>query len=273
MPDYVLGNSARETSRLINQAGLIQTITENVFSEAGIRAGMRVLDLGCGAGDVSFAAAKLVGPSGSVTGIDRDPAILDRARSRAADAGLTNTEFIHSAIDVFPPAQPFDAVVSRFFLLYQADPAQTLAVSAKSLKVGGVLASIETDMSVGLVSSPRVALWEQVGEWILAVFRQAGIHVDMGAKLFPTLIRAGFPGPRMRTFRAVCGGTDSRLLCQHYSDMVRSILPKLAQSHIATNEEVQVDLLAERLEAAISAANSQVFSMPLVAAWTRKPAE
>ena len=44
---------------------------------------MRVLDLGCGMGDVSLLAARLVGPTGSVTGIDRDGVIVEKARERA----------------------------------------------------------------------------------------------------------------------------------------------------------------------------------------------
>ena len=57
-----------------------------IFAEAGIRPGMRVLDLGCGAGDVTFVAADLVGPDGSVVGVDRSPQALARAQLRAGSA-------------------------------------------------------------------------------------------------------------------------------------------------------------------------------------------
>src|ERR1700730_18592339 len=67
---YVLGHSQDEIGRLIDQAAIIRPTTERLLRSAGIERGMHVLDLGCGAGDVSMLAGKLVGPSGSVLGID-----------------------------------------------------------------------------------------------------------------------------------------------------------------------------------------------------------
>jgi len=200
-------------------------------------------------------------------GIDRDPGILTRARERAKETGLANVYFIHSAVEKFSNSEAYDVIVSRFFLLYQPNPAQTLATAVKALKPGGIILSLETDMSVGLVSHPRVPLWEQIGQWILSVFGRAGIHADMGAKLYPSFIEAGLPGPRLRYFRAAGGGIEHRPLYRHYCDMVRSILPKLEEHRIASREEIQIDTLSERLENAIVASHAQVFSMPLVAAW------
>ena len=71
--DYPLGSGDEELARLELQGQLLGPATRMIFAEAGIRPGMRVLDLGCGAGDVAFVAADLVGPSGSVVGVDRSP--------------------------------------------------------------------------------------------------------------------------------------------------------------------------------------------------------
>jgi tRNA A58 N-methylase Trm61 len=71
--DYVLGHSARELERLRRQAQLVNPITRQYLIEAGIAPGMRVLDIGSGAGDVAFLAAELVGLSGQVVGVDRSP--------------------------------------------------------------------------------------------------------------------------------------------------------------------------------------------------------
>jgi ubiquinone/menaquinone biosynthesis C-methylase UbiE len=68
---YALGHSSAEIQRLKDQAAMLRPITERLLRSAGIDAGMRVLDLGCGAGDVSMLAAELVGPAGIVVGIDR----------------------------------------------------------------------------------------------------------------------------------------------------------------------------------------------------------
>ncbi len=86
-PQYVLGRSESEAQRLIRQANFVRPSTERIFRRAGITAGMRVLDVGCGAGDVSFLAAELVGPTGAVVGIDSNPGVLNLARQRRTRVG------------------------------------------------------------------------------------------------------------------------------------------------------------------------------------------
>jgi 2-polyprenyl-3-methyl-5-hydroxy-6-metoxy-1,4-benzoquinol methylase len=88
--DYVLGHSQREIRRLRTQAVILEPITERLLRNVKIGPGMRVLDLGCGAGDVSLLAAKFVGPTGMVVGIDRNRDVLAVATDRAQAAGLTN---------------------------------------------------------------------------------------------------------------------------------------------------------------------------------------
>lgn len=80
---YLLGSSNEETTRLMHQGNAYRPLTRRVFTEAGITRGMRVLDLGSGAGDVAFLTSDLVGDEGSVVGIDRDPKVLAVARKRA----------------------------------------------------------------------------------------------------------------------------------------------------------------------------------------------
>jgi ubiquinone/menaquinone biosynthesis C-methylase UbiE len=77
---YFLGSTPAELKRLRFQATILRPITERLLREAGIKEGMRVLDLGCGPGDVSFLAAEIVGPSGSVLGIDQAPEAIGAAR-------------------------------------------------------------------------------------------------------------------------------------------------------------------------------------------------
>ena len=123
--------------------------TRMIFAAAGIRAGMRVLDLGCGAGDVAFVAADLVGPEGYVTGVDRSPEALGRARLRAEQRGLTQVEFIEGDIHDPAPGGPFDAIVSRLILMYAPDPAAVLRRQATVLRAGGLVVPIELDIPTG----------------------------------------------------------------------------------------------------------------------------
>src|SRR6516225_5637384 len=91
--EYALGYNDAEHERLIRQAVRIAPITERLFREAGIGPGQRVLDLGSGMGDVAMLAARLVGPSGEVIGIERDSHSIARAKARVAAAGLNNISF------------------------------------------------------------------------------------------------------------------------------------------------------------------------------------
>ncbi len=112
--DYALGSTDAEHERLIRQAARLTPLTERLFREAGIGAGQRVLDLGSGVGDVAMLAARLVGPSGEVVGIERDPRSIARARARVAEAGLRNVSFIESDVSQIPDCKFFDAAVGRF---------------------------------------------------------------------------------------------------------------------------------------------------------------
>jgi ubiquinone/menaquinone biosynthesis C-methylase UbiE len=91
--NYILGHSERELERLGSQARHFEPFTRRVFQAAGLAPGMRVLDVGSGAGDVAFLAAELVGDSGNVVGADRVSAAIATARARAASKGLRNVTF------------------------------------------------------------------------------------------------------------------------------------------------------------------------------------
>jgi ubiquinone/menaquinone biosynthesis C-methylase UbiE len=82
--EYSLGYSDAEAQRLAKQAALFEDLTEDVLRRAGLLHGMDVLDVGCGVGDVSFLAGRMVGPRGSVLGVDRASSSVAIARNSAS---------------------------------------------------------------------------------------------------------------------------------------------------------------------------------------------
>src|ERR1043166_9195698 len=120
--DYPLGNTDAEHERLIRQAKLVAPTTERFFREAGIGPGQRVLDIGSGVGDVAMLVARLVGTSGEVVGIERDPKSIGKARARVKEARLRNVSYNESDVGDIRDEKPFDAAVGRFILMYLPDP-------------------------------------------------------------------------------------------------------------------------------------------------------
>ena len=139
-PVYALGHSDEELERLSVQSRFVAPITRRFFQEAGIGAGMRVLDVGSGAGDVAFLAADLVGETGEVIGTDKATAALATAKQRAAAKGLRNVSFRAGDPTEIAFDRPFDAVVGRYVLLFQADPAGMVrALIKQHLRPGGLI--------------------------------------------------------------------------------------------------------------------------------------
>src|SRR4051794_15450575 len=90
---YVLGHSPKEIVRLQKQNLFLEDFTWRCLQDAGVKPGMKVLEAGCGAGDVSLMLAELVGPGGQVVGVDFNPQVLETARGRARAAGFNNLVF------------------------------------------------------------------------------------------------------------------------------------------------------------------------------------
>jgi ubiquinone/menaquinone biosynthesis C-methylase UbiE len=129
---YSLGHSDAELRRLMWQAEVLRPHTERLLRMAKIRPGMRVLDVGCGTGDVAMLAARLVGRSGSVTGIDRSQRPLATAARRCESARLPWVQFHHAALEKFSGHAPFDAVIGRYVVIHQTDPASFLPRAART---------------------------------------------------------------------------------------------------------------------------------------------
>jgi SAM-dependent methyltransferase len=115
-------------------------VTEALLAAAAPRPGERVIDIGCGAGGSTLALAAAVGPSGRVTGLDVSSPLLARAEERRRERGLANLAFIEADAQDHPfdPAAS-DLAVSRFGVMFFADPVAAFANIARALRPGGRL--------------------------------------------------------------------------------------------------------------------------------------
>lgn len=265
--EYVLGHSDAELHRLIEQAAFFGDLTADVFRRAGLAAGMSVLDVGCGVGDVAFLAASLAGPAGRVHGIDRAAEAVAVARDRAAQAGADNVTFEVADAATFQPAERFDAVVGRLMLAYQPDPGAVLRHLASFVRDGGVVAFHECDLSTAS-TRPAVPLFQRVVGLVIDTFRRANLEADMGSRLHSAFREAGLTAPRMIAAARVESGPDTPAYAA-VARVVSSAAPMMERLGVATMVELELDTLESRLREEITQAEAVVFMPRFVGAWTR----
>jgi ubiquinone/menaquinone biosynthesis C-methylase UbiE len=262
---------ADEERRLEKQSAIMDPFTDRLFRDGGLGQGMRVLELGSGAGDVAMLAARIVGPAGAVVGVEGSPVAIETARRRAAAAGLHNVTFLEGDLreldGVLDPGRPpFDAVVGRFVLQFVPDPHAVLRAAAAAVRPGGLVCFQECDDHY-TYAYPATPLWDQVRTWLLAALDHAGVESRMGLRLYRTFREAGLADPDLRLEAAIAGGEDAPVFV--WADVLRSVIPTLEQAGIATEAEIDPDTLEERLRADLAATDGVMISIVVVGAWSR----
>jgi len=265
---YVLGHSEQELNRLRVQARLINPITRQFFAEAGIAPGMRVLDVGSGAGDVAFLGAELVGAAGRIVGVDRSPTALAVARARASELSLSNVEFLEGDPSAMTFEKPFDAVIGRYVLMFQDDPIPMLRHLRTLLRPGGITVFHEVDW-VGARSFPPVPLYDQCCKWLVEAMERGGADTRMGIKLYSTFLAAGLPAPAMRLHSVIGGGLNASDQVHLKTDLVATLASDIVRLGIATEGEIGIETLTERVIEEVTRKQSVVVGREEIGAWSR----
>ncbi len=271
---YTMGRSEDETDRLIEQAHLYEKMTLRMLRDAGVGRGMKVLDVGSGAGDVAFAAAGLVGSEGSVTGVDVNPDILAIARARAQQAGHAQVEFIAGDARTLDLPNDFDAVIGRLVLMYLAEPAEALKGFIAHLRPGGIVAFQEAEMTLyQAIPNPDTPVVNKLVEWGLEVFKRSGANIGMGLELQRAFVEADLPSPVAHLEApAPAGAGPDWAGYQYLQQGFASLLPLIESFGIATAADVGVETLAERLRREAATSGRLIVLPPHVTAYARLPA-
>lgn len=264
---YVLGNTEAEHARLARQAARYDPMTERLFREAGIGPGQRVLDLGSGAGDVAMLVARLVGPSGEVVGVERDSGSIEHARSRVAEAGLSNVTFTQSDVSEIPTSKPFDAAVGRFILMFLPDPTAVVRSLLPLVRPGGVFAFNEPSWIAWLKLSAQFPLCSFAVALLHEAFQRAGANTEMGPALYRVFREAGLPAPTMRMEMPLGDNED----CARWlHDTLRSVLPEIKRLGFYPEALGDFETLRERLRIELAASNDASGWVAVVGAWSIK---
>jgi ubiquinone/menaquinone biosynthesis C-methylase UbiE len=267
-PEYVLGHAADELDRLISQAAFFGDLTGHTLRTAGLGPGMRVLDVGCGAGDVSFLAASIVGPSGRIVGVDQNSDAVALATSRAQQAGAANVSFHTGDITNLAYEQEFDAVIGRLLMIYLGDPVAGVRAFSRYVKSGGLIYFQEFCMP-GTMSVPPVPLFADCVRMINEAFARAKIDLYIGMRL-PAIYRAaGFASSSSLAMSRIETGADSPAYA-YLAQTIRSLLPMIEKTGVATKEQVDIETLADRLRDEVVSRDAVIHLPELIASWTRK---
>ncbi len=266
-PTYVLGHSDRELSRLGAQARLLEPVTRRFLLDAGIRAGMRVLDIGSGAGDVAFLAAELVGRSGDVIGTDTAAAAVTAAMRSARERGLSNVSFQEGDAAEMQFDRLFDAVIGRYVLLFQADRVAMLRKLVGHVRTGGLVVFHEPDW-LAARSNPPAPTYDRCCGWINETFRRSGTDSNMAAELYTIFVRAGLTAPSMRMQTFIGGGAGCANFLLAVADLVGSLVPTMERLGVATAAEVEIATLSERLRHEVTTNASVIIGRSEIATWS-----
>ena len=264
--DYVHGHSQKEIQRLVQQAALLSPITERLMRSVKIAPGMRVLDLGCGAGDVAMLAAEFVGETGTVVGIDWNQEVLAAATERVREYGLHQVHFERAMVESFFCEEGFDLVIGRYVLIHQSDPVRFLRAAANLVKPGGTIAFHEARVNQGFDSLPLVPLWRIIGDLLVTALVSAQPQRDVSDRLVECFAEAGLPQPALFSETIIGAGPDSPLY-GWAAETLRSVLPQLTKAGIFLNESVGIETLERNLREAVVAARSQIVMPAQICAW------
>ena len=264
---YVLGHAERELHRLGSQARLVDPITRRFFATSGIAAGMRVLDVGSGAGHTAALLADLVGPRGEVVGIDAARAAVDTASRRAAEAGLANVSFRQGDPAEIAFDAPFDAIAGRYVLMFVPDPAPWLARVARHLRPGGVVAFHEPDWS-GALCVPSVAEFDRVCARIRSALAGGGADDTLGLRLAGLFAAAGLPPPVLGIDAVIGAGPTAPDAVRLVTDLATTLRPDMQRLGILPAGAPDFEELAGTILAALGPTGT-IVARAECGAWTR----
>lgn len=223
----------------------VNSITDRLINDAGIVEGMRVLDVGCGNGEVSLLIAKAVGSNGEVVGVDRNEELLSVARNRVKEESISNVTYLAADIsNSLSEIGIFDAVVGRRVLMYLPNPMQVLKNLSAVLKENGIVAFQEVDSTVSSVQTQVLPLHEKVNKWIWNTIEKEGADITMGFTLPPMLQKSGFVVENIKAEANVQGQKSHHPL----ASVVRAISKRIIEHGVATKTEIDIESLEQRLK-------------------------
>jgi hypothetical protein len=164
--------------------------------------------------------------------------------------------------------EPFDAVIGRFVLIFQNDPAAMLAKLAEHVRPEGLIVFHEIDLA-GCQSFPPSQIYDSCCRWITETVRLLGCDPRMGMKLHSAFVSAGLPVPTLRLEAVIGGGRNSLDSVRLAAEVIPVLLPEILRLGVATATEIGVETLTERIITEAILNDSVIVGRLEIGAWCR----
>ena len=238
--------------------------TLEFLERAGLRPGMRCVDLGCGGGAVSLELAGLAGPAGSVVGVDMDEAKLELARRAARERGLGNVVFEAGDVNAWAAPGGYDLVYCRFLLQHLAGPVELLRRMWDAVRPGGVLAVEDADLE-GLFCDPDNDGFAFYRRMYAAVLARNGGDPGCARRLVRYFRQAEIPGLSVRLLQGVSWDGDAKVLPLLTLEAIASSIVRVGLAGAGEVAAAIEDLAALTADPAAMVADPGIFQV-----WARR---
>jgi SAM-dependent methyltransferase len=262
---YILATGGKDMERLRLLQQVYGPGSEASLKRAGLAAGQRVLEVGCGSGNMACWMAEQVGSTGSVVGIDNSAEQIALACEQARKRGLANVEF--QVADAYSPRLAegsFDLACCRLVLMHLTRPVEALAAMRALVKPGGTVLAEEMDLGVWLCDPPAEVL-NQFYELNVALGELRGEHFRLGSSLHAVFREAGFGRPEVNSnFVLGLRGEVKQILWMTFDEFA----PEAVREKLIS--QVDADQMATELRR-LAADEVTLFGFPLlVQVWGRR---
>jgi len=184
MSDYTLkvGNEGAKRLGLVDE--ILGPYSRQFLLDAGLKAGMKVLELGCGTGNTTSWIADRVGVNGRITAVDASEKQIEYAKSKCKESGLANVEFIVAAAEsLILPSESFDFAYSRLLLMHLKEPVQAIKKMFELVRKGGIVANEEPNAR-SLFTYGTSSIFKRFNDVLLKMGEKTGADFEIGDKLY-----------------------------------------------------------------------------------------